>query len=223
MSDATADRILEQCASFIRDPESCYMIDLFAERLEEYGKFSQEEQEELNRRHKEIILEKVIPAYEKLMAGLQALKGSGVSSRGLSHFPGGKEYYEYLLKSQTGSYVPVEQLQKRLLAQLEEDMNTIRLMLKEQPSLLRKLTAGVDLPDFSPEKALSVLQQKIAGDFSGPGRNRFPGPLCPRIYGGLPEPGFLSHAAAGHRKPQCDLHQPFRPESQSGTFYHSRP
>ena len=74
MSDATADRILEQCASFIRDPESCYMIDLFAERLEEYGKFSQEEQEELNRRHKEIILEKVIPAYEKLMAGLQALK-----------------------------------------------------------------------------------------------------------------------------------------------------
>ena len=44
-------------------------------------------------------------------------------------------------------------------------MNTIRLMLKEQPSLLRKLTAGVDLPDFSPEKALSVLQQKIAGDF----------------------------------------------------------
>lgn len=165
MSDATADRILEQCASFISDPESCYIIDLFAERLEEYGKFPQEEQEELNRRHKEIILNKVIPAYEKLMTGLRALKGSGVSSRGLSHFPGGKEYYEYLLKSQTGSYIPVEQLQQRLLAQLGEDMNTVRLMLKEQPSLLRKLTAGVDLPDFSPEKALSVLQQKITGDF----------------------------------------------------------
>lgn len=165
MSDTSLERILEQCRAFIQNPESNYMLDVFNEKLEDYGKFSPEDQKELQEKHKSILLNKVIPAYRKLIAGLEALKGSGQSSRGLAHFPGGKEYYEYLLKSQVGSYVPVEQIQQRMASQLAEDSGTIRLMLKEQPSLLRKMTDGTDLPSFSPEDALESLSQCIQKDF----------------------------------------------------------
>lgn len=165
MSDATLNRIVEQCRAFIQDPESNYMLDIFRQKLSDYGKFSREDQEKLLQQHEHILFNKVIPAYQKLIAGLEELKGSGQSSRGLSHYEGGREYYEYLLKSQTGSYVPVEQIRQRLISQLSEDTGQIRLMLQEQPSLLRKLTDGTDLPSFTPTEALEDLKQSICEDF----------------------------------------------------------
>ena len=173
MSNKTLERILEQCRAFIQDPESNYMLEVFSEKLKDYGKFSPEDQKELEEQHKNILLNKVIPAYQKLMSGLESLKDSGASSRGLAHFPGGREYYEYLLKSQVGAYTSVEQIRQRLTAQLEEDLGTIRLMLKEQPSLLRKLTDGTDLSSISPQNALELLSRNIQKDFPALGETDY--------------------------------------------------
>ena len=173
MSNKTLERILEQCRAFIQDPESNYMLEIFSEKLKDYGKFSPEDQKELEEQHKNILLNKVIPAYQKLMSGLESLKDSGASSRGLAHFPGGREYYEYLLKSQVGAYTSVEQIRQRLTAQLEEDLGTIRLMLKEQPSLLRKLTDGTDLSSISPQNTLELLSRNIQKDFPALGETDY--------------------------------------------------
>ena len=173
MSDKTLERILEQCRAFIQNPESNYMLEVFSEKLKDYGKFSPEDQKELEKQHKNILLNKVIPAYQKLMSGLKSLKDSGASSRGLAHFPGGREYYEYLLKSQVGAYTSVEQIRQRLTAQLEEDLGTIRLMLKEQPSLLRKLTDGTDLSSISPQNTLELLSRSIQKDFPALGETDY--------------------------------------------------
>lgn len=173
MSNKTLERILEQCRAFIQDPESNYMLEVFSEKLKDYGKFSPEDQKELEKQHKNILLNKVIPAYQKLMSGLESLKDSGASSRGLAHFPGGREYYEYLLKSQVGAYTSVEQIRRRLVSQLEEDLKTIRLMLKEQPSLLRKLTGGTDLSSISPQNALELLSRNIQKDFPALGETDY--------------------------------------------------
>lgn len=173
MSNKTLERILEQCRAFIQDPESNYMLEVFSEKLKDYGKFSPEDQKELEKQHKNILLNKVIPAYQKLMSGLKSLKDSGASSRGLAHFPGGREYYEYLLKSQVGAYTSVEQIRQRLTAQLEEDLGTIRLMLKEQPSLLRKLTDGTDLSSISPQNTLELLSRNIQKDFPALGETDY--------------------------------------------------
>lgn len=165
MSNATLNRILEQCSTFIKDPQNNYMLDVFARKLKDYGHFSEEDQTKLNKRHKEILLTSVIPAYQELMTGLNELKNTGTSSRGLSHFKGGKEYYRYLLQSQTGSYLSVEKIQQRLTSQLAEDMHTVQQMLKEQPSLLRKLTNGAEIKDFEPASALQYLNQQMQKDF----------------------------------------------------------
>ena len=45
----------------------------------------------------------------------------GKSSRGLAFFEGGREYYIYLLRSQTGTYVPVKRIEQRLSSQLLSD------------------------------------------------------------------------------------------------------
>lgn len=165
MSDTTLERICSQCESFIQTPDSNYMLEIFDTKLEEYGKFPKKEQEKLKAAHKKIILECVIPAYQKLIQGLQKLKGTGRNSQGLAHFPGGQDYYTYLLKSQVGTYVPVEKIRQRLTKQLLNDTKTIQLMLKEQPSLASKFMNNNIFPDMEPEEIMAHLQKRIIKDF----------------------------------------------------------
>lgn len=165
MSDTTLDRILEQCREFVKDPENNYMLDVFSQKLKEYGKFTDSEQNELMKRHKEILLNKVIPAYEKLIIGLNALRGSGKNPMGLAYYKKGKKHYEYLLQTETGCYDSVKKIQQRLYEQLADDTARIQMMLKEQPSLLQKMNAETDLDTFQPTKALQILQKKSEKDF----------------------------------------------------------
>lgn len=165
MSDTTLDRILEQCREFVKDPENNYMLDVFSQKLKEYGKFTDSEQNELMNRHKEILLNKVIPAYEKLIIGLNALRGSGKNPMGLAYYKKGQKHYEYLLQTETGCYDSVKKIQQRLYEQLADDTTRIQMMLKEQPSLLRKMNKGTDLDTFQPTKALQILQKKSERDF----------------------------------------------------------
>ena len=165
MSDTTLDRILEQCREFVKDPENNYILDVFSQKLKEYGKFTDSEQNELINRHKEILLNKVIPAYEKLITGLNALRGSGKNPMGLAYYKKGQKHYEYLLQTETGCYDSVKKIQQRLYAQLADDTTRIQMMLKEQPSLLRKMNKGTDLDTFQPAKALQILQKKSEKDF----------------------------------------------------------
>ena len=165
MSDTTLDRILEQCREFVKDPENNYMLDVFSQKLKEYGKFTDPEQNELMNRHKEILLNKVIPAYEKLIIGLNALRGSGKNPMGLTYYKKGQKHYEYLLQAETGCYDSVKKIQQRLYEQLADDTARIQMMLKEQPSLLQKMNAETDLDAFQPAKALQILQKKSEKDF----------------------------------------------------------
>ena len=165
MSDTTLDRILEQCREFVKDPENNYMLDVFSQKLKEYGKFTDPEQNELMNRHKEILLNKVIPAYEKLIIGLNALRGSGKNPMGLTYYKKGQKHYEYLLQTETGCYDSVKKIQQRLYEQLADDTARIQMMLKEQPSLLQKMNAETDLDTFQPTKALQILQKKSEKDF----------------------------------------------------------
>lgn len=170
MSDATLDRILSQCSAFIKDPDSNYMLEVFSRKLEEYGKFPKKEQKKLEDRHRQILTNQVIPAYQELITGLNALRGTGQSSRGLMHFPGGQEYYQYLLKSSVGSYTSVPEIQKRLLAQLSQELKTMGQMLQEQPSLIRKLQNGVKLLNSDPDVILKNLAKSMEKDFPGAGK-----------------------------------------------------
>ena len=165
MSDTTLDRILEQCRAFIQNPDSNYMLEIFEEKLKEYGKLSQSDQETMCQTHRDILLKKVIPAYQDLMNGLEALRGRGKSSRGLAHFPGGRQYYLYLLHSKVGSFTPVEKMEKRLTSQLLEDSRQISLMLREQPSLLTKLKKDLPFQLEDPTQMLQALQQDSTADF----------------------------------------------------------
>lgn len=169
MSDTTLDRIQKQCRAFIQDPDSNYMQEVFARKIKDYKKFPKKDQQKLILTHEKILKNKVLPAYQSLIQGLEELRGTGVSSRGLAHYPKGKAYYEYLIKSQTGSYTPVSEIQKRLFAQLSSELKLMKQFLTEQPSLLLKLQNNPELIIHEPSEILKALEQSIKKDFPNPG------------------------------------------------------
>lgn len=165
MCDETLDRIQAQCRAFIQDPDSNYMQEIFSQKLKDYGHLSSRDQEQLIRTHKQILREKVLPAYQKLIDGLEQLRGTGRNTGGLADFSGGKEYYQYLLQSQVGIYQPVEKLEKRLTQQLLADSDEISSLLKKYPKLLSYLEQKTDLPDMEPVQIMKTLEQNIQQDF----------------------------------------------------------
>ena len=167
MSDAALDRICEQCSSFIENPDTNYLLEIFSQKLSDYGKFSLKEQQTLNAAHKKILMEQVIPAYQNLIDGLKTLRGTGTNTKGLAAFKDGREYYLFLLKSQVGTYLPIEKIQNRLLSQLDADCKKISLMLKEQPSLITRLSKDRQYPSMEPSQMIENLQTQISQDFPG--------------------------------------------------------
>ena len=165
MSDTTLDRVLAQCSAFIQNPDNNYMLDIFQKKLSDYGKLSTSEQNALVLTHKSLMKTEVIPAYQELMTGLEALRGTGKNNRGLTYFKGGKAYYLYLLQSQTGSYVPVKQMEKRLSRQLSSEISIAGTMLRKNPELLATLNQGITFKEMKPAQMLNALQQKIQADF----------------------------------------------------------
>ena len=167
MSDTTLDRILKQCHSFVANPDSNYMDDIFAQKLKAFSNpaFSSEDQKKLCTYHHKLILTEVIPAYQKLADSLENLRSTGKSSRGLAFFEGGREYYLYLLQSQTGTYVPVGQIEKRMSAQLLSDYREISSLLKQDSSLIDRLNQCSSELTLTPTQMLEKLPELMKKDF----------------------------------------------------------
>lgn len=172
MSDTTVDRITEQCSAFITNPEENYLHTVFQEKLKDVPQLTAAKQKAYQKLHMKILQEQVLPAYQALIDGLCLLKGSGKNPGGLSGLPGGKAYYEYLLKSSFGIYETVEQIQTRLLKQLQMDMEESENILHKKPELIYRITEKQ--PAFSvqekssPEDILKTLQNKLLKDFPSP-------------------------------------------------------
>lgn len=165
MSDATLDRVLDQCSAFVKDPDTNYLLSIFSRKISEYGSLSTSEQKALNLTHQKLVKEEVIPAYQELMSGLETLRGTGKNTRGLSYFKGGKAYYLYLLQSQCGTYIPVKQIEKRLSRQLSEEIGLVGNLLRQKPELLSILNKGISFTESKPARMLNILRKKIPEDF----------------------------------------------------------
>ena len=52
---------------------------------------------EYQNRHRKVLEDHFLPAYQLLIDGLEELKGTGSNENGLCWLKGGKDYYRYLL------------------------------------------------------------------------------------------------------------------------------
>ena len=173
MSDDTADKVIRQCSA-IMDPnalgnKSHFLEDTFISRLQnlvDRGALTEDEALAYQYENDRLLTTVVAPAYDRLADELTLLKGSGRDMCGLAHYAGGREYYQALLRLQTGSDRDIADVKQLLYDDLNANYKALRQLMQDDESL-RELfaTQEVYFPDLSPEEILDYLRESISRDY----------------------------------------------------------
>lgn len=165
MGDDWFDSVISSCDKYTLTPERSFLSDSFTERLSQVPGLTAEETDAYTTRNLQILGSDFIPAYQLLADGLTALKGTGTNPGGLCGFPQGKEYYQYLVNSNTGTtYDSVDALCKAIEDQMNQDLVDMSKIIKEHPDVTQQL-AGLSVIRQQPTQILSTLIQGIQKDF----------------------------------------------------------
>lgn len=165
VADFSLDDTIEACEAFVENPEKCYLIETFDRRIDELSTLSEDQKDSYKKQNKELVLQDVMEAYETLADNLETLKGKGLNDKGLCHFDKGKEYYEYLVRSNVGSDMEIKQIKETAEEFVENRMKAIYSMIQKDPELYEMLMEEVPLSDMNPEQIMGDLIKKSAKDF----------------------------------------------------------
>lgn len=173
MPDYSVDKVISQCDT-IMDKKSLesgthFLHSTFEERLNklmENGTITEAEKNAYLSENERLLTTVMLPAYQKMGDELILLKGSGKNENGLCYYPDGKDYYLYLIRSNTGSYRTIEDIKLLLLQDFNKNFDAMRSLLQEHPELLSatSLSSG-SFAYRGPTDMLKNLQQMMASDF----------------------------------------------------------
>ena len=164
MAEFAAEDIINQCRNFIVDPENNYLLSTFDDKVDALEDLSDEQKQSYKEQNKRAVKESIIPAYEMLIRGLITMKGSGENQEGLCNLPEGNAYYEYLVKSYTGSDMSIEEMQEKTKQQRAQDLTDAAKLISKQPELLSQ-TVSYAFAQQDPIVILEDLQEKMRQDF----------------------------------------------------------
>jgi len=164
MPDYAADAIIDQCRQFIETPEENYMIDVFETEIKAFEGLTENQKNDYIAKNKELITTELVTAYQTLIDGLEALKGTGTNDKGLFYFEDGLRYYEYLVKSVTGSSKSIEELMQATDQYIYNSVIQMQQIMRKNPNVMDEWYT-YEFCETEPEKILKDLIVKIQEDF----------------------------------------------------------
>ena len=135
-SDETLDLIIKDCKKMIEDKDVHFMRTTFESRVGAL-KLSSTESKSFIRKNSELLEEKYFPTYEMLIERLTALKGSSKGNKTMISAPGGKDYYEALFRTKSGTSMTPEEGIKFLQKSIDEIYDTYYPTWKQKGTLFR--------------------------------------------------------------------------------------
>lgn len=162
MPDYQADSVLDTCQSFIDMGKENYLVSTFNERIASLDLLPENKKDSFQKENMKLVTEEIYPAYQNLITAIKSLKGKGMNEQGLSHFPYGKKYYEYLVRQTTGCNESISHLRLMTRAQILEDLNAMQKVLFPADAVLTQASV---LEQTSPDSMLDDLRSKITDTF----------------------------------------------------------
>lgn len=162
MPDYQADSVLDTCQSFIDMGKENYLVSTFNERIASLDLLPENKKDSFQKENMKLVIEEIYPAYQNLITAIKSLKGKGMNEQGLSHFPYGKKYYEYLVRQTTGCNESISRLRLMTMAQILEDLSAMQKVLFPADAALTQASV---LEQTSPDSMLDDLRSKITDTF----------------------------------------------------------
>jgi uncharacterized protein (DUF885 family) len=190
MSDSAADHVLKSCEAYLIQPDHSFLSETFNTRIDALNDLTPEEKAAYKEKNLKVLEEHFVPAYKNLINGITALMGTGKNDKGLSWYPEGKKYFEYLVNSNTGtSYDSVDSLKKAIEKQITSDIKALGQITKDNPKVLDQL----DTYSFNvtkPEDILESLKSQITKDFPELPKNQYTVKYVPKALESSLSPAF---------------------------------
>lgn len=162
MPDYQADSVLDTCQSFIDMGKENYLVSTFNERIASLDLLPENKKDSFQKENMKLVTEEIYPAYQNLITAIKSLKGKGMNEQGLSHFPYGKKYYEYLVRQTTGCNESISRQRLMTRAQILEDLSAMQKVLFPADAALTQASV---LEQTSPDSMLDDLRSKITDTF----------------------------------------------------------
>ena len=165
MNDRLVDKAIEKYEGFIEDPENNVFITVFEGHLRDsLPDLPDDKVAEYVARNKKIVLESVIPAYERVIKTLKELRGTGKNEGGLANLKDGKGYYAYLIKEYSSTEMTPEEIADYMRNELQGVSTKMIAILQKDPDLYNKLY-DITIPYDDPKELLDFFRQKTKDDF----------------------------------------------------------
>ena len=162
MPDYQADSVLDTCQSFIDMGKENYLVSTFNERIASLDLLPENKKDSFQKENMKLVTEEIYPAYQNLITAIKSQKGKGMNEQGLSYFPYGKKYYEYLVRQTTGCNESISRLRLMTRAQILEDLSAMQKVLFPADAALTQASV---LEQTSPDSMLDDLRSKITDTF----------------------------------------------------------
>ncbi len=166
MEDTLVDEIIEQCQTFVdsANASDSVLISTFNEKIDSFSGLTQAQKDEYKARNTSAVSEHVVKGYQTLIDGLNSLKGTNRYAGGLSNYPDGDRYFEYLLKGSLGWSKSVDEYDALLDAYITRYMLSMQKLMATDATLSDKFSS-FKFPLTKPDDILKDLKGKIADDF----------------------------------------------------------
>lgn len=175
LPDTSIKKVISQCDTIVTkeslEKNDHFLQTTFKERLatllsndiitnQEYDKYIQE--------NNRLLSTVVVPSYITLGDNLLLLCNGQDCYQGLSAYPEGKAYYEYLIRANACSYLSMEEIKALLLEKFNTEYQALKQAANSNAEYLNRYSTETDGPSLSldtPEDILSDLQKRIEEDF----------------------------------------------------------
>ena len=168
MADYAVDEVIRQCNAFLEMGDNNYLISTFVDRVKKIDELTEKEKSDYMQKNALMLRTYILPAYNKLTAALQELKGNGTNEKGLCYLPQGKAYYEYVVRVGTGSERSVEEMELLTKQQILEDLEVMERVLGVEKGSEAIQTAAALSTEFSADPLLILKDLQVGIEKSFP-------------------------------------------------------
>jgi len=193
MSHESLYAIIDQCQTFA-DSDDSFLTASFDERVNSLKSLSLNKKKKYIHLNRQIVNKIVIPAYSDMASKLCDLSKYCCPHLGLAQYTTGKEYYQYLVRSTTGSDKTVAAIEKMITDKLTEDIVILNRLTKNQKVTLippeKVVDSSLDILKAAPKEMINYLIKNMSKDFPTPTSTIFEIKEVPKSLSSYLSPAF---------------------------------
>lgn len=188
LTEESLDDVIAQCKEFVEEEPNC-LRPVFEEKLNQFGSLTEEEKSQYMTAFDNGMSETLLPAYNLIIDTLTQIKEQEQSKHGLCNYENGSEYYEYLVRHNTGSARTVDELYQMMEEEIDRCSMGISTLFIANSNLYEDMM-NYEYSTDDPEEMLEILISALEEDFPAAVNDEYTLNYVPESLESMMSPAF---------------------------------